>query len=119
MNCSNELPLSADSEIIAAQNNFDVKFYQFEAAIEELRKPRVVKIGAIQNSIVLPTTDSIQKQRDAIFEKIGKLIDAAGANDVNVLCLQEAWSEKSISKCSIVSTFNLVFSYAIRFLHER
>lgn len=31
-------------------------------------------------------------QREAIFDKIRKLIDAAGEAGVNVLCLQEAWS---------------------------
>jgi beta-ureidopropionase len=42
---------------------------------------------------VLPTSNPIHEQRQAIFEKIGKIIDAAGADGVNVLCLQEAWSK--------------------------
>ena len=75
------------------QNDFVVKSYEFKAIKEDLRKPRIVKIGAIQNSIVLPTSDPIHKQRDAIFERVGKLIDTAALENVNVLCLQELWSE--------------------------
>lgn len=52
-----------------------------------------MKIGAIQNSIVSPTTDPIQVQRNSLYVKIGKIIDAAGADGVNVLCMQEAWSK--------------------------
>jgi len=51
-----------------------------------------VKIGLIQHSIVLPTTDPIVEQAAAIREKVGRLIDIAGAHGVNVICLQEAWT---------------------------
>lgn len=42
--------------------NVDLAGYVFEAAPEETRSPRVVRIGAIQNKIVLPTTASIVEQ---------------------------------------------------------
>jgi len=32
---------------------------------EELRTPRLVRVGLIQHSIAAPTTDFIQKQRNA------------------------------------------------------
>jgi hypothetical protein len=32
-------------------------------------------------------------QRNKLHEKLGKMIDAAGADGVNVMCLQEAWSK--------------------------
>lgn len=54
--------------------------------------PRIVKVGAVQNSIAASTTDPISIQRNKLHEKIGKIIDAAGADNVNILCLQEAWS---------------------------
>lgn len=47
----------------------------------------------MQHAIVKPTTDKIQVQRDAILEKIERIVEAAAASDVNILCLQEAWSE--------------------------
>jgi beta-ureidopropionase len=72
-------------------DEFQVKSYKFSAKAET-NPPRIVKIGLIQNSIVLPTTDPIPNQALAIREKIGKLIDIAGANGVNIVCLQEAWT---------------------------
>lgn len=91
---SNELQLNETAKLTADLNGFEIKSFGFTALKEDLRQPRIVKIGAIQNAIVAPTTDSIHTQRDAIYNKIGKIIDAAGADGVNVLCLQEAWSEK-------------------------
>jgi beta-ureidopropionase len=93
--CRNKLEINDAAKKIAADNAFEIASYGFEALKEDLRKPKIVKIGAVQNSIVKPTNDSIHAQRDAIFEKIGKIIDAAGADGVNVLCLQEAWSKFS------------------------
>jgi beta-ureidopropionase len=54
---------------------------------------RLVKVGLIQNKIVLPTTAPVFEQREALYKRIGTMIDAAGKCGVNVLCLQEAWSE--------------------------
>lgn len=90
---SNALEISAEAQKIAANNNFEIKSYEFTALKENLRQPRIVKVGAVQNSIVASTSDPIREQRDALFKKIGIIIDAAGAEGVNVLCLQEAWSE--------------------------
>lgn len=63
----------------------------FRAEPEQLRPPKIVKIGLVQNSIVKPTTEPIMDQYLAIQEKIEKIIDAAGAMGVNLLCLQETW----------------------------
>lgn len=91
--CSNELPVSAAAQKIADASNFVIKAYGFEAIKEDLRKPRVVRIGAVQTSIAAPTTAPVSVQRDKIFEKVGTIIDAAALDNVNVLCLQELWSE--------------------------
>ncbi|KAG5674327.1 hypothetical protein PVAND_004303 [Polypedilum vanderplanki] len=87
-----ELSINDAALAIAAANNFEIKSYNFSAAKEDLRKPKIVKIGAVQNSIAALTTDPIHIQRNKLHEKIGKIIDAAGADNVNVLCLQEAWT---------------------------
>lgn len=86
-------------------NNFEIKSYNFTAAKEDLRKPKIVRVGAVQNSICAPTTDPINIQRNKLYEKIGRIIDAAGADDVNVLCLQEAWSK---------FIFNIEYHYQVR-----
>lgn len=86
--------MSESSKKAADINGFEIKSFGFTALKEDLRQPRIVKIGAVQNAIAAPTTDPIHKQRDAMFSKIGKIVDAAGADGVNVLCLQEAWSKE-------------------------
>ncbi|KAI5651532.1 carbon-nitrogen hydrolase domain-containing protein [Phthorimaea operculella] len=79
---------------ISASNkfNFQVAGYSFDAAKEEVRKPRKVKIGLIQHSIVLPTDQPIEDQREAILEKVQRIIEVAAAEGVKILCLQETWS---------------------------
>lgn len=94
------LKLKQATEDFAKLNNYDIYGYIFDAAKENSRLPRTVKVGIIQNSIACPTTANIIVQRDAIYEKVGKLIDAAGEEGVNVLCLQEAWSKSMTSMTS-------------------
>ncbi|XP_031622262.1 beta-ureidopropionase [Contarinia nasturtii] len=88
----NELKLEPKTLDIAQKNNFEVKAYSFDAKSEELRKPRIVRVAAVQHSIVLSTTEKIGAQRDAIVEKITKIVEAAAASNVNIICFQEAWT---------------------------
>jgi beta-ureidopropionase len=81
---------------LASKNDFEVAGHVFEAAPESLRPPRIVRVGLIQNKIVLPTTADIKDQRDAILAKIGTIIQAAAQAKVNIVCLQEAFSEFEI-----------------------
>ncbi|KAM3965558.1 beta-ureidopropionase [Aphomia sociella] len=87
-----ELPLRKSTDLPNEDNNFDIKAYNFPAKNEETRSPRIVKVGIIQHSIAISTDKPITEQRQAIFEKIRKIVEAAGDEGVNVLCLQEAWS---------------------------
>ena len=57
----------------------------------------------LQNRIVLPTTAPVSEQRDALFRRVGEMVEAAGRSGVNVLCLQEAWSEYNLFIQSIIS----------------
>lgn len=76
------------------KRNFETLGYKFTGATQEqLRAPRIVRIGIIQHSIVLPTTEPIKDQRNAIYEKILEYATHAARCNVNVLCLQEAWRE--------------------------
>lgn len=59
--------------------------------IEELRPPRLVRVGLVQHKIALPATYSILEQRDAIHKKIASYIIKAAQFNVQILCLQEAW----------------------------
>lgn len=56
-----ELPKQAQQA--AAEQSFDLQGYAFKAASEQLRAPRVVRIGLIQHGIVKPTTTPFLEQR--------------------------------------------------------
>lgn len=86
------LPLPEHIVSEAKAGSFDLQAYSFKASTEQMRRPRVVRVGLVQNQIVLPTTASFLDQKQAIMKRIETMIDAAGAASVNVLCLQEAWT---------------------------
>lgn len=50
-------------------------------------------MGAIQNKLVVPTTEPVHVQRDELHSRISTIIKAAAASEVNILCMQECWSE--------------------------
>jgi len=63
---------------------------------EQIRSPRLVRVGLIQHKIVLQTTEPILEQRSAIHKKIELYIRKAASYDVKILCLQEAWSMRKL-----------------------
>ncbi|KYR00383.1 beta-alanine synthase [Tieghemostelium lacteum] len=85
------LPINKEALQIAESHDFEILASKMTAENEQLRKSRIVRIGVIQNCIGAPTTAPVKEQYKAIEEKIEKMIDAAGAMGVNVLCLQETW----------------------------
>lgn len=87
----NTLSIPEPAAALAQAHDFEIKAFAFPSQVEQLREPRVVRVGLIQNSIVLPTNAPIKDQYEAIERKIEKMVDAAAAAGVNVLCLQEAW----------------------------
>ena len=54
---------------------------------------RIVRVGLIQNQIVLPTNAAVGDQRAAIWNRVSQIAESAAASGVNILCLQEAWSK--------------------------
>jgi len=87
-----ELELESDVLNTAAADGYQIAAYKIEAAPEEIRLPRLVKIGLIQNQIVVPTDRPVKEQMSSLEARIGSMIDNAAAAGVNVLCLQEAWT---------------------------
>uniref|UniRef100_A0A8C2KVY1 Ureidopropionase, beta n=1 Tax=Cyprinus carpio TaxID=7962 RepID=A0A8C2KVY1_CYPCA len=69
----------------AVEQDFDLKGYVFEASPEQLRPPRTVHVGLIQNKIVLPTDAPVLEQ---VRERSTQCMSG-----VNIECFQEAWSE--------------------------
>ena len=83
-----KLPLP---DTISVSEDIDVQAYQFRAKSEQLRPPRKVKIGLVQNSIKSPTTAPYAEQREKIHQRISEIAEVAGGCGVNILCLQEAF----------------------------
>lgn len=65
-----------------------VQAYRFSAAEEQLRRPRVTRVGLVQNAIVLPTTAPFADQTRAIRDRVESIVSAAAGAGVNVVCLQ-------------------------------
>lgn len=58
------LPLPEAVAAAAEGGGLDVKAFAFGAAAEQLRPPRVMRVGLIQNSIKLPTDLPYLEQRE-------------------------------------------------------
>ena len=59
---SRELDLPASALEKAKERNFELAGYVIDAASEQVRGSCVVRVGLIQNRIILPTTDPVLKQ---------------------------------------------------------
>ena len=57
-----KLELSKEAIAISESLDFDLQGYEMAAKEEQTRAPKKVRIGAIQNAIVLPTDAPILKQ---------------------------------------------------------
>lgn len=85
-----ELKLKESTIEASKKHGFEVAAFTFNAA-KEVRITNIVKVGLVQHSVVLPTNEPINKQRNATFDKVEHIIDNAAAEGVQILCLQEAW----------------------------
>lgn len=59
---SRKLDLPAAAVAAAQERDFELQGYGFEAAPEQLRRPRIVRVGLIQNKIPLPTDTAVAVQ---------------------------------------------------------
>ncbi|EDO37352.1 predicted protein [Nematostella vectensis] len=87
-----DLSLPAAAVSVAAELDFELAGYKIDAAAEELRQPRLVRIGAVQNKIVEPTNMPIAKQREGLHNRMKDIVKAAALSKVNVICFQECWT---------------------------
>ncbi|KAL0870546.1 hypothetical protein ABMA27_005516 [Loxostege sticticalis] len=88
----NEIEIKRNTAELATKNDFEIAAYDFPTKKEQIRSPRIVRVGVIQNSIAVSTDKPIADQRQGIFNKVRNIIESAASEGVNVLCLQEAWS---------------------------
>jgi beta-ureidopropionase len=60
------LEIPDEARLLGEKEDFDVQAYAIDAAPEQTRPRRLVRIGAIQNKIVLPTSAPITKQVNSL-----------------------------------------------------
>ncbi|XP_052418523.1 beta-ureidopropionase [Carassius gibelio] len=87
-----DLNLPQSAKDAAEEQDFDLKGYVFEASPEQLRPPRTVRVGLIQNKIVLPTDAPVLEQITALHKRVGEMVAVAAMCGVNIVCFQEAWT---------------------------
>jgi beta-ureidopropionase len=86
------VPIAEEVAGVAKANHFEIKAFKFPHQPEQMRPPRFVRVGLIQNCIGAATNAPLLEQYKAIEKKIGNMLAAAAAMKVNVVCLQEAWT---------------------------
>ncbi|XP_025834151.1 beta-ureidopropionase [Agrilus planipennis] len=86
------LALPDTAKEYAKINNLELAGYEYPSKVEQLRSPRIVKIGAFQNKLPLKTDAPIAQMRDALYKLALEAITMASLAEVNVFCFQEAWT---------------------------
>lgn len=71
---TDEVALNPKTIERANSADVEVKHFRVNAEQEENRDPRRVKVAAIQNKIVLSTSEPVQKQKHAIMKRIQEII---------------------------------------------
>lgn len=60
--CNSKLEFGRDVTELAKEKKVEVAGYKIAASVEQLRQPRVIRIGAVQNKIVLRTSTPVAEQ---------------------------------------------------------
>lgn len=89
---TDEIALSSATIERAKNSDVEVKHFRINSEKEENRDPRIVRVAAIQNKIVLPTTESVQKQKQALMDRIKEIIEISVGEGANIIALQEIWN---------------------------
>ncbi|POI35273.1 hypothetical protein CIB84_000975 [Bambusicola thoracicus] len=93
-----KLSLPAAALSSAQERDFELQGYGFDAAPEQLRRPRIVRVGLVQNKIPLPTDTAVAVQVAALHRRIEEIVEVAAMCGVNIICFQEAWRKLRIEE---------------------
>eukprot|EP00771_Trimastix_marina_P003784 gnl/Trimastix_PCT/518.p2 GENE.gnl/Trimastix_PCT/518~~gnl/Trimastix_PCT/518.p2 ORF type:complete len:387 (-),score=147.96 gnl/Trimastix_PCT/518:86-1246(-) len=85
------LEIPQDASKMAEEHDFEIKSFKIPAKPEQVRAPRLVRIAAIQNKLVLPAGAPIPEQVQAMQDRMKILVEAAVKAGANVIGLQECW----------------------------
>ncbi|XP_044261408.1 beta-ureidopropionase [Tribolium madens] len=81
-----------DAETKASDYDLELVTCRFKASPEQLRPPKIVRVGIFQHKLPLPPNTPIKEMRDGLFKLAEKAIETAAQGGVNVFCFQEAWN---------------------------
>uniref|UniRef100_A0A5F8G9F4 Beta-ureidopropionase n=1 Tax=Monodelphis domestica TaxID=13616 RepID=A0A5F8G9F4_MONDO len=87
-----KLSLPAEALAAASELDFELAAFGFEAAEEQLRPARLVRVGLVQNRLPLPPCAPVAEQVGALHRRIEEMVAVAAQCGVNVVCFQEAWT---------------------------
>ncbi|XP_062038163.1 beta-ureidopropionase [Lepus europaeus] len=87
-----KLDLPGSALEAASRGDFELRGYGFEAAAEQLRRPRLVRVGLVQNRTPLPADAPVLEQVSALHKRIEAIVEVAAMCGVNIICFQEAWT---------------------------
>jgi hypothetical protein len=91
------VPLAPPLAAAAEQAGYDLQAYRFEAAPEQLRPPRIVRVGLVQHSIKLPTTAPFLEQRQVrAAGASGGLCSAAACCKAVQPCWSVSWRDLAV-----------------------
>ncbi|KAJ8921179.1 hypothetical protein NQ315_013651 [Exocentrus adspersus] len=87
-----EISIPKDVSELSAISNIQVVTCGFNSKGEQLRAPRVVRVGLFQHQHPVSTVTPIKETRDALFKLAREAIELAFKGGVNIFCFQEAWN---------------------------
>ncbi|VDM38186.1 unnamed protein product [Toxocara canis] len=111
-----KLDFEEESEKLAMKSNFELRGYVIDAPNEQLRSPCKVRVAAIQNAVVEPTTAPVQQQREALHNRIAVMIGTAAQAGAQIIAMQEADNEFAgalTSLCDQSEYFKIAKQYGI------
>lgn len=107
-NCYRSLQLPENCESMADTLGVELKAYKFNAEIEQLRSPRLVRVAVVQNASPLAPSDPVDQQRLALHKRISSITSLASKAGVNIICFQETWRKWLLISSNQQSTLSLI-----------
>ncbi|XP_066300681.1 beta-ureidopropionase-like [Branchiostoma lanceolatum] len=87
-----KLALPTEAVKLAEARKFELAGYGMQVVQEQLRPARMVRVAAVQNKVILPTSAPIAEQVAALHTRIAEVVEVAAMCGVNIICFQETWT---------------------------
>ncbi|CAH1103969.1 unnamed protein product, partial [Psylliodes chrysocephalus] len=92
-NETHEIEVSEESKELASKYNIELVACGFNCKDEQLRSPKVIRVGLFQHKLVpFPTSTPIQEMKYALFKFANKAVRIAARGGVNIFCFPETWN---------------------------